>query len=122
MRLLRHKRGNPETDYVEAYPTTPPPRLYSYPGYTLMAWRETKGSINGIKLIPDCLWSKAGADLTGTLGTGSSEGVSFPPCRNTTTNMAGTHWHVVLQLHHWDQARIHPHPTSPPHAVLPAPR
>ena len=24
MRLLRHKRGNPETDYVEAYPTAPP--------------------------------------------------------------------------------------------------
>ncbi len=24
MRLLRHRRGNPETDYVEAYPTAPP--------------------------------------------------------------------------------------------------
>jgi hypothetical protein len=24
MRLLRHSRGNPETDYVEAYPTAPP--------------------------------------------------------------------------------------------------
>ena len=24
MRLLRHKRGNPETEYVEAYPTAPP--------------------------------------------------------------------------------------------------
>ncbi len=24
MRLLRHSRGNPETEYVEAYPTAPP--------------------------------------------------------------------------------------------------
>jgi hypothetical protein len=24
MRLLRPKRGNPETDYAEAYPTAPP--------------------------------------------------------------------------------------------------
>jgi hypothetical protein len=24
MRLLRHRRGNPETEYVEAYPTAPP--------------------------------------------------------------------------------------------------
>jgi hypothetical protein len=24
MRLLRHKRGNPETEYAEAYPTAPP--------------------------------------------------------------------------------------------------
>jgi len=24
MRLLRHSRGTPETDYVEAYPTAPP--------------------------------------------------------------------------------------------------
>ena len=24
MRLLRHKRGNPDPDYVEAYPTAPP--------------------------------------------------------------------------------------------------
>jgi hypothetical protein len=24
MRLLRHRRGNPETEYVEAYPTEPP--------------------------------------------------------------------------------------------------
>ena len=24
MRLLRHGRGNPETEYVEAYPTAPP--------------------------------------------------------------------------------------------------
>jgi hypothetical protein len=24
MRLLRHKRGNPDPEYVEAYPTAPP--------------------------------------------------------------------------------------------------
>ena len=24
MRLLRHRRGNPETEYAEAYPTAPP--------------------------------------------------------------------------------------------------
>lgn len=24
MRLLRHRRGNPDTEYVEAYPTAPP--------------------------------------------------------------------------------------------------
>ena len=24
LRLLRHRRGNPETEYVEAYPTAPP--------------------------------------------------------------------------------------------------
>jgi hypothetical protein len=24
MRLLRHTRGNPDTDYAEAYPTAPP--------------------------------------------------------------------------------------------------
>ena len=24
MRLLRHKRGNPDTEYAEAYPTAPP--------------------------------------------------------------------------------------------------
>ena len=24
MRLVRHNRGNPETEYVEAYPTAPP--------------------------------------------------------------------------------------------------
>jgi len=24
MRLLRHRRGNPDPDYVEAYPTAPP--------------------------------------------------------------------------------------------------
>jgi hypothetical protein len=24
MRLVRHRRGNPDTEYVEAYPTAPP--------------------------------------------------------------------------------------------------
>ena len=24
MRLLRHRRGNPDTEYAEAYPTAPP--------------------------------------------------------------------------------------------------
>ena len=34
-RLVRHKRGNPETEYVEAYPTAPPldSTLFSFPNW-----------------------------------------------------------------------------------------
>ena len=34
--LLRHSRGNPETDYVEAYPTAPPLDSTVFPSVTIV--------------------------------------------------------------------------------------
>ena len=44
MRLLRHSRGNPETEYVEAYPTAPP--LDSTAG------QQYKGTVTGHRHPP----------------------------------------------------------------------
>jgi hypothetical protein len=50
MRLLRHSRGNPETDYVEAYPTAPPLDSTSFPP-PIAAFRESRKCFSQYVLV-----------------------------------------------------------------------
>jgi hypothetical protein len=60
MRLVRHRRGNPDTEYVEAYPTAPP--LDS-----TLSLRERPGTARSVvAMVPEgegsCVPSPPGSD------------------------------------------------------------